>query len=158
MATRPATKKPATKKPAPAKKAPARKPAAKSAAKRPAPAPPPKARGPRLGGHGYYLAGLLLLLLALVTALSVYADLAGPAGRAIADGAGVVLGYGRWALPFLFAAAGGMLLWWETPQEPARLAIGLSLLSIAGCGLVHLVMRRLDDPRSRPVITPAIEI
>lgn len=25
-------------------------------------------------------------------------------------------------------------------------------------GLVHLVMRRLDDPGSRPVITPAIEI
>ena len=25
-------------------------------------------------------------------------------------------------------------------------------------GLVHLVMRRLDDPESRPVITPAIEI
>ena len=25
-------------------------------------------------------------------------------------------------------------------------------------GLVHLVMRRLDDPQSRPVITPAIEI
>jgi hypothetical protein len=25
-------------------------------------------------------------------------------------------------------------------------------------GLVHLVMRRLDDPDGRPVITPAIEI
>ncbi len=105
----------------------------------PAPKQPPRDKGPRLGGHGYDLAGLLLLLLALVTALSVYADLAGPAGRAIAEGAGVVLGYGRWALPFLFAAAGGMLLWWETPQEPARLAIGLSLVSVAGCGLVHLL-------------------
>ncbi len=140
MATRPATKKAA-----PAKKAATRKPAARKAVAgartRPAPKPParpPKQKGPRLGGHGYDVAGLLLLLLALVTALSVYADLAGPAGRAIADGAGVVLGYGRWALPFLFAAAGGMLLWWETPQEPARLAIGLSLLAVAGCGLVHL--------------------
>ncbi|HVL06730.1 MAG TPA: DNA translocase FtsK 4TM domain-containing protein [Acidimicrobiales bacterium] len=130
--------KPATKKAAPAKKAPAKKPAAARA--RPAPKPaPPKEKGPRLGGHGYDLAGLLLLLLALVSALSVYADLAGPAGRAIADGAGVVLGYGRWALPVLLAAAGGMLLWWETPQEPARLAIGLSLAAVAGCGLVHLV-------------------
>jgi S-DNA-T family DNA segregation ATPase FtsK/SpoIIIE len=136
---------PATKKAAPAKKAATRKPAAKKPAAgaraKPAPkppAPPPKQKGPRLGGHGYDVAGLLLLLLALVTALSVYADLAGPAGRAIADGAGVVLGYGRWALPFLFAAAGGMLLWWETPQEPARLATGLSLLAVAGCGLVHL--------------------
>jgi DNA segregation ATPase FtsK/SpoIIIE, S-DNA-T family len=129
---------PATKKPAPAKKAPAKKPAAT----RPAPAPPkqpPKDRGPRLGGHGYDLAGLVLLLLALVTALSVYADLAGPAGRALADAAGVVFGYGRWALPFIFAAAGAMLLWWETPQEPARLAIGMSLAAVAGCGLVHLL-------------------
>ncbi|MDQ4089214.1 MAG: hypothetical protein M3163_02760, partial [Actinomycetota bacterium] len=125
MATRPATKRAA-----PAKKAPAKK---------PAPAPKPTDKGPRLGGHGYDIAGLLFLLLALVTALSVYADLAGPAGRVIADGAGVVLGYGRWALPFVFAAAGGMLLWWETPQEPARLATGLSLVSIAGCGLVHLL-------------------
>ena len=139
MATRPATKKTA----APAKKTAAKKSAAKKApakgaAKRPAPAPTAD-KGPRLGGHGYDIAGLLFLLLALVTALSVYADLAGPAGRVIAEGAGVVLGYGRWALPFVFAAAGGMLLWWETPQEPARLATGLALVSIAGCGLVHLL-------------------
>ena len=152
MATRPATKKAA----APAKKAAAKKAPAKSAVKKPAPAPkqPAKDKGPRLGGHGYDIAGLLFLLLALVTALSVYADLAGPAGRVIADGAGVVLGYGRWALPFLFAAAGGMLLWWETPQEPARLATGLSLVSIAGCGLVHLLTdgpgwgARADELRS----------
>ena len=137
MATRPATKKAG-----PAKKAPAKRTTTSRAKPAPAKQPPkqpPKDRGPRLGGHGYDVAGLLLLLLALVTALSVYAELAGPAGRAIADGAGVVLGYGRWALPFLFAAAGGMLLWWETPQEPARLAIGLTLFSVAGCGLVHLL-------------------
>ena len=140
MATRPSTKRPTPKKPAPAKKPPAAKKPA-PAGRKPAPAPPkaPKVKRPRLGGHGYDVAGLLLLLLALVTALSVYADLAGPAGRAIADGAGVVLGYGRWALPFLFAAAGAMLLWWETPAEPARLAVGLMLATVAGCGLVHLV-------------------
>jgi S-DNA-T family DNA segregation ATPase FtsK/SpoIIIE len=136
VATRPSTKRPTATKKAPAKKpAAAKKPVA---AKKPAPAPP-KPKRPRLGGHGYDVAGLLLVLLALVTALSVYADLAGPAGRAIADGAGVVLGYGRWALPVLFAAAGAMLLWWETPAEPARLAIGLTLGAVAGCGLVHLV-------------------
>ncbi len=144
MATRPTTKRPTPAKKTPVKKAPAaRKAPARKAPARKAPAAkaaaPPKEKRPRLGGHGYDVAGLLLLLLALVTALSVYADLAGPAGRAIADGAGVVLGYGRWALPFLFAAAGGMLLWWETPAEPARLGVGLSMAAAAGCGLVHLV-------------------
>jgi S-DNA-T family DNA segregation ATPase FtsK/SpoIIIE len=145
VATTPTKRGAPTKGKAPTKKAPARKAAAAKPAPKLAKAPPPRKaspppdRGPRLGGHGYDVAGLLLILLALVTALSVYADLAGPAGRAIADAAGVVLGYGRWALPFLFAAAGGMLLWWETPQEPARLAIGLTLAAVAGCGLVHLL-------------------
>ncbi|HEX2047268.1 MAG TPA: DNA translocase FtsK 4TM domain-containing protein [Acidimicrobiales bacterium] len=121
MATRPATKK------APAKKTAAKKP------------PPPKQeKSPRLGGHGYDVAGLVLVLLALVAALAVYADLAGPAGRALRDGAGVVLGYGRWALPFLLGAAGGMLLWREVPGDPGRLAVGLLLTAVAGCGLVHL--------------------
>ena len=106
--------------------------------KKGAPAPPAKEKGPRLGGHGYDVAGLVLVLLALVAALSVYADLAGPAGRALGDGAGVVLGYGRWALPFLLAAAGGMLLWREVPGDPGRLAVGLSLTAVAGCGLLHL--------------------
>ncbi len=125
MATRPATK----------KAAPARKAAARKAA------PPPKARAkpPRLGGHGYDVGGLVLVLLALVTALATYGDLAGPAGRALGDGAGVVLGYGRWALPFLLAGAGAMLLWRETPGDPGRLAIGLSMATVAGCGLIHLL-------------------
>jgi S-DNA-T family DNA segregation ATPase FtsK/SpoIIIE len=129
VATRPATKRAAPAKKAVGKKAPT--------AKRPA--PPPKEKPPRLGGHGYDVAGLVLVLLALVAALAVYGDLAGPAGRALRDGAGVVLGYGRWALPFLLAGAGGMLLWRETPSEPVRLAVGLSLATVAGCGLVHLL-------------------
>jgi DNA segregation ATPase FtsK/SpoIIIE, S-DNA-T family len=133
VATRPATKRAAPAKKAVAKKAPAaRKPVA-------APAPPKKEKPPRLGGHGYDVGGLVLVLLALVSALAVYGDLAGPAGRAIRDGAGVVLGYGRWALPLLLAGAGGMLLWRETPGDPGRLAVGLSLIAVAGCGLVHLV-------------------
>ncbi|HEX2119531.1 MAG TPA: DNA translocase FtsK 4TM domain-containing protein, partial [Acidimicrobiales bacterium] len=125
MATRPATKKAA--------------PAKKAAAKRPAPPPKAKEKPPRLGGHGYDVGGLVLVLLALVTALATYGDLAGPAGRALGDGAGVVLGYGRWALPFLLAGAGAMLLWRETPGDPGRLAIGLSMATVAGCGLIHLL-------------------
>ena len=141
MATRPSTKRSTPAKKAPAKKAPAKKaPAKKAAAARKPPATKPTTeKRPRLGGHGYDVGGLILVLLALVTALSVYGDLAGPAGRAVGDGAGVVLGYGRWALPFLLAGAGAMLLWRETPAEPVRLAVGLSLASFAGCGLVHLL-------------------
>jgi hypothetical protein len=43
-------------------------------------------------------------------------------------------------------------------QETATDDAGRFTFSSVERGLVHLVMRRLDDPQSRPVITPAIEI
>ena len=134
--------KPSTKRPAPAKAKTTKAAATRAAARKPRPpaAKPPapkRERGPRLGGHGYDVGGLVLVLLALVTALSVYADLAGPAGRAIGDGAGVVLGYGRWALPFLLAGVSRQSS--MAPAEPVRLGVGLSLASFAGCGLIHLI-------------------
>ncbi|HEX3622745.1 MAG TPA: DNA translocase FtsK 4TM domain-containing protein, partial [Acidimicrobiales bacterium] len=141
MATRPATKRAPSAKPA-AKAKPKAKPKgaarAKPTLKGPAPRPAAE-KGPRLGGHGDDVAGLVLVLLGLVTALSVYGDLAGPAGRVLGDGAGVVFGLGRWALPEVLVAAGGMLMWRRPPSEPLRLAVGLLLATFAGCGIVHLV-------------------
>jgi hypothetical protein len=43
-------------------------------------------------------------------------------------------------------------------QETTTDDAGRFTFSSVQRGLVHLVMRRLDDPESRPVITPAIEI
>jgi len=149
VATTPATKRTATARPKPRAKAAdgrtgtvkrtprtATKP--KPALKGPAPQPAGQ-KGPRLGGHGDDLAGLVLVLLGLVTALSVYGDLAGPAGRALGDGTGVVFGLGRWAVPWILAAAGGMLMWRRPPSDPVRLAVGALLATFAGCGLIHLV-------------------
>ncbi len=64
---------PSTKRPAPAKKKVPVKPKPKPATRVKAPAPslPKKDKPPRLGGHGYDVGGLVLMLLALVTALSV---------------------------------------------------------------------------------------
>ena len=143
---------PATKRPAPAKGKAATKTAAKpkvraaagpkAKAKPTLKGPPPRPaaeKGPRLGGHGDDLAGLVLVLLGLVTALSVYGDLAGPAGRALGDLVGVVFGLGRWAVPWILVGAGGMLMWRRPPSEPMRLTVGLGLATFAGCGLVHLI-------------------
>ncbi len=143
MATTPATKRAASAR-AKASSAPGPKPKPKPRAKpKPTlkgPAPrPPQEKGARLGGHGDDLAGLVLVLVGLVTALSVYGDLAGPAGRALGDVAGVVFGLGRWAVPWILFAAGAMLMWRRPPSEPVRLTVGLALATVAGCGLVHLV-------------------
>ena len=141
MATKPATKRAA---PSKARTRAAAKPKPKPRAK-PKPTlkgPPPRPaaeKRPRLGGHGEDIGGLVLVLLGLVTALSVYGDLAGPAGRALGDGTGVVFGLGRWAVPGVLVLAGGMLMWRRPPTEPLRLAVGLVLATLAGCGLVHLV-------------------
>ncbi|WP_140740568.1 hypothetical protein [Pedococcus bigeumensis] len=43
-------------------------------------------------------------------------------------------------------------------QETTTDDAGRFTFSSVERGMIHLVMRRLDDPQSRPVITPAIEI
>ncbi|CAN5903695.1 DNA translocase FtsK [soil metagenome] len=159
------------------KKAPARRsgskrsPAAKtsgSSRARKAPASPPRAPfGGRLldamaaasRGHGADFAGLVLVVVALVAGLGVYANAGGPVGRGVADLVGTLHGAARVVVPPLLLVTGMLLIRGvpapteidvddptlvdgtepEPPEHPfAHLAFGGFLLAAAGLGLLHL--------------------
>jgi DNA segregation ATPase FtsK/SpoIIIE, S-DNA-T family len=101
-----------------------------------------------LDGHVGDVAGLALVGLALVTALGVYADAAGPVGRILAGAAGATVGWGRVVVPPAMAAAGVALIRAYPrpagadgePDAPgtAHLWVGGGLVAVAACGLGHL--------------------
>ena len=78
--------------------------------------------------------GLVLITLGLVSALGIYADLTGPAGRALREAAADVFGVGRLLVPVALCGVGGVLVrgrpWGE---EPARVAIGFGFVCVAAC-------------------------
>ncbi len=55
--------------------------------------------------------GLAFVVLAVLAALGIYADVIGPAGRALRTGAADRLGLARYGLPVGFAVLGAYLLW-----------------------------------------------
>ena len=86
--------------------------------------------------------GVVLVLIALVAAMGIYADLAGPVGRAIRETTGALVGVARFGLPLALAGVGVMLLRDRTRQEPGRVVIGLSVSALATVGLLHLLRGR----------------
>ena len=84
--------------------------------------------------------GLVLITLGLVSALGIYADLTGPAGRVLREAAADAFGVGRLLVPVALCGVGGVLVrgrpWGE---EPARVAIGFGFVCIAAAGLLHLL-------------------
>jgi DNA segregation ATPase FtsK/SpoIIIE, S-DNA-T family len=111
-----------------------------------------------LDGHVGDVAGLALVGLALVTALGVYADAAGPVGRILAAAAGATVGWGRVVVPPAMAAAGIALIRAyprpagadDEPDAPgtAHLWVGGGLVALAACGLGHL---GAGQPAASPV-------
>src|SRR5689334_3528701 len=115
------------------KRGPARKPAprkstaSRSTAKSKKPTAVTRARtslATHLGRQSDDVWGLLLLAVAVVAALGIYADLTGPVGRFLRDLAGLLFGWGRLALPVALAGVGFALLQGRPRQEPARVVIG----------------------------------
>ena len=125
------------------RRAPARKP---SGRRRPAPRPRKTGAAARLTqllgralrAHATDVAGLALVLAGLVGALGIYADLAGPAGRAVADGAGAAFGLGRFLVPAGLCAVGAVLVRGRAPEVPTGVALGVGLLTVSVCGLMSL--------------------
>jgi len=125
-------RKPAGKRPAAAGRA--RKPAARHKKK-------PTLRqtlATHLGRQSDDVWGVILLVAGVLAALGIYADLTGPAGRAVRDGAGALLGWGRLLVPVALAGVGYALLQGRARHEPARAVIGFSFLTIAVTGLLHV--------------------
>ena len=83
--------------------------------------------------------GLLLILAGVLAALGIYADLTGPVGRVLDDGAGAVFGWGRLLLPITLAGVGAVLVRGAPRTEPGRIVIGFVFLVVSLCGLAHLV-------------------
>ncbi len=117
-----------------------------------------EASGRALGDHADDVAGLVVTAAAIVTGLGIYADAGGPAGRALDDGAGLVLGVLRFALPAAFLAGGLALVLHRAARatgDPGRsgapdgnpvdgasiaahVGVGSALLTLALAGLLHL--------------------
>ncbi|MEY2476328.1 MAG: segregation ATPase FtsK/SpoIIIE, family [Actinomycetota bacterium] len=88
--------------------------------------------------------GLLLVVAGLLAALGIYADLTGPAGRAVRDATASALGWGRLLVPPALAGTGAALVQGRARHEPGRVAIGFGFLVVATTGL-------LDLARGKPV-------
>ncbi|MDQ4098243.1 MAG: DNA translocase FtsK 4TM domain-containing protein, partial [Actinomycetota bacterium] len=91
--------------------------------------------------HAQDLVGLGLVAAGLLAALALFGDLAGPAGRELREAAGTSLGVGRFGLPVVIVAAGGLVLWRRPLPDPVRLGVCLLVLLAGTCGLLHLIRR-----------------
>ncbi len=109
-----------------------------------------------LGGHASDLVGLLCIAVGLVAGMGVYADAAGPVGRALDTGIGTAVGWGRLLVPVALLATGVLLVRGAPEPEDGDLDpgprsylwVGGLMVAIAGCGLLHLTGGRpgLDAP------------
>src|SRR5205085_7240044 len=91
-----------------------------------------------LGRQADDLWGVVLLVLGLLAALGIYANLTGPAGRAVRDAARELFGWGRFLVPPALGAVGGVLLRGRHRDDPARVAIGSLMVVGASIGLLDL--------------------
>ncbi|MFN8038909.1 MAG: DNA translocase FtsK 4TM domain-containing protein [Acidimicrobiales bacterium] len=93
-------------------------------------------------GHGHDAWGLLLLVLGVVAGLGIYVDLAGPVGRALANGAEGAVGYAAYLVPPALVVLGLLLIRGPREGEPGvrslRPIIGSAIVLVSVCGLLHI--------------------
>ncbi len=102
--------------------------------------PAPSALRTAMGGREQEFIGLGLTGLAIVLALAVYVDLAGPLGRGVETLAGWLFGYGRFALPLVLLAVGVSFLRHGRSASPLQLAIGWTMVTLSTLGLFHVFL------------------
>jgi DNA segregation ATPase FtsK/SpoIIIE, S-DNA-T family len=102
--------------------------------------PAPSALRTAMGGREQEFIGLGLIGLAIVLALAVYVDLAGPLGRGVETLAGWLFGYGRFALPLVLVAVGVSFLRHGRSASPLQLAIGWTMVTLSTLGLFHVFL------------------
>ncbi len=105
-------------------------------------------------GHGHDVGGLIAIVTGVVAGLGIYADIAGPVGRALDQGIGAAVGWAAWLVPPALIALGVLLVRGprtESAGEPAswvRPLVGAGLVLVAACGLLDLFggQPRFGDP------------
>jgi S-DNA-T family DNA segregation ATPase FtsK/SpoIIIE len=91
-----------------------------------------------VGGREHEFVGLGLIGLAVLLALAVYVDLAGPLGRGVETLAGWLFGLGRYVVPVVLVAVGVSFLRKGRSASPFQLIIGWSMMSLAVLGLLQV--------------------
>ncbi|HEX3257051.1 MAG TPA: DNA translocase FtsK 4TM domain-containing protein [Pseudonocardia sp.] len=95
--------------------------------------------------------GVVLVVLAVVSAAGIWFGAGGPVGRGISAGIGFVVGRGAIVLPILLAVAGVVLMGTAPrPDSRPRVATGGFLLALGVLGVVHLAAGRPDEPALWP--------
>ena len=96
-------------------------------------------------GHGHDVGGLIAIVTGIVAGLGIYADIAGPVGRALGQGIGAAVGWAAWLVPPALIALGVLLVRGprtESGADPAALVrplVGAGLVLVAACGLLDLL-------------------
>lgn len=102
--------------------------------------------------------GLVLIGLAAIIGASVWMDIAGPVGHAIAQACHWVIGAGALILPIvLVGIAVALMLNVRTPAEVrGRVALGFSIIAVAMLGMVHVFAGSPVDWETRRIAGGAI--
>jgi S-DNA-T family DNA segregation ATPase FtsK/SpoIIIE len=125
-----------------------RAPARKKHAKKKQPAGLRQSLATYLGRQADDVWGLILLVVGVLAALGIYADLTGPVGRMLRDGAATVFGWGRLLVPVVLCGIGAVLVRGRLRNaEPGRAAIGFGFLVVAATGLLHLARNGAEEQR-----------
>ena len=96
--------------------------------------------------------GLILVGIAAIVGASVWLDIAGPIGAAVAHAIHLVIGAGALVLPVaLIALALALMLDISAPETgiPARVIIGTTMIIVAMLGLIHLFAGNPGDWEGR---------
>ena len=102
--------------------------------------------------------GLVLIGLAAVIGASVWLDIAGPVGAAIASGVHWIIGAGALVLPVILVgiAVAIMLGLGSTPSERAHSGAGLTIIAVCMLGLIHIFAGTPESWADRKVAGGAI--
>jgi S-DNA-T family DNA segregation ATPase FtsK/SpoIIIE len=84
------------------------------------------------------LAGIALIALGAIAALGVYAQVAGPLGRAIDTAVGALVGVGRFVVPVVFVVLGVALVREGRAEQRGRIIIGVALIAAGVLGFAHV--------------------
>ncbi len=113
-------------------------------------------------GRGTDVAGLLLLVVALISLLALFGDKAGIAGRLLESVMSVLVGIFRYVVPFALLLCAYAILRDKRSERTWRIAFGGALTSLAFSGMAHLlgdasgIRTTLEDLRSSGGILGAL--